>query len=160
MVVEVDDSGWGDLLGGVVVVARRVETGERWVGEVPLELFREGEFRFKEYLRAATLLVLEALDHLGVDTEEPIRICTGYVLSHARETLRALGYRVEEAKITGETQRLAEEAYLESLVRLGVGSREEVERMRSYQGFKAWVEEDPEARMRFVKTGWRGWGGG
>ena len=38
MVVEVDDSGWGDLIGGVVIVMRRVETDESHVGEVPLEI--------------------------------------------------------------------------------------------------------------------------
>jgi len=47
----VDDSGWGDLIGGVVIVMRRVETGETHVGEIPLELFREPEFKYKEYLR-------------------------------------------------------------------------------------------------------------
>ena len=157
MVVEVDDSGWGDLIGGAVIVMRRVETGEAHTGEIPLELFREPEFKHKGYLRAATQIILEGVDELGVAPGEPLHVCTGYVLSSAKETLRELGYRVRDVKITGATQELAEETFVESLVRLGVGSRGEVAAMRSFNGFLEWVHGDLEHRERFVKTGWRSW---
>lgn len=152
-----DDSGWGDLIGGVVTVMRRVETGETHVGEIPLELFREPEFKYKEYLRAATQIILEGIDELNIDPGEPLHICTGYVFSSAKEALRELGYRVKEVKITGATQALAENTFIESLVRLGVGSRGEVAGMRSFDGFLEWVHRDLEHRERFVKTGWRSW---
>jgi hypothetical protein len=157
MVVEVDDSGWGDLIGGVVIVMRRVETGETHAGEIPLDLFREPEFKHKGYLRAATQIILEGIDELGVDRGEPLHICTGYIFSSAKETLRELGYRVMEVKIKGATQELAEETFVESLVRLGVGGRGEVAGMRSFDGFLEWVHGDLEHRERFVKTGWRSW---
>jgi hypothetical protein len=157
MVVEVDDSGWGDLIGGVVIVMRRVETGEAHVGEIPLELFRAPEFRYKGYLRAATQIILEGIEDLGVDRDELIHICTGYVFSSAKDTLKDLGYRVKEVKITGATQELAEKTFVESLVRLGVGGRGEVAAMRSFDGFLEWVHGDLEHRERFVKTGWKSW---
>jgi hypothetical protein len=157
MVVEVDDSGWGDLIGGVVIVMRRVETGESHVGEIPLELFREPEFKYKEYLRVATQIMLEGIDELGVALEEPLHICTGYIFSSAKETLKELGYRVKEVKITGATQELAEKTFVESLVRLGIGGHREIARMRSFDGFLEWVHDDLEHRERFVKTGWKSW---
>ena len=152
-----DDSGWGDLIGGVVIVMRRVETGESYVGEIPLELFREPEFKYKEYLRSATQIILEGIDELGIEQGEPLHICTGYVFSSAKETLMELGHKVKEVKITGATQELAEKTFVESLVRLGVGSYGEVAEMRSFDSFLEWVHEDLEHRERFVKTGWKSW---
>lgn len=152
-----DDSGWGDLIGGVVIVMRRVETGESHVGEIPLELFREPEFKYKEYLRYTTQILLEGIDELGVEQGEPLHICTGYVFSSAKETLMELGYRIKEVKITGSTQELAEKTFVESLVRLGVGGHSEIEGMRSFDGFLEWVHDDLEHRERFVKTGWKSW---
>jgi len=157
MVVEVDDSGWGDLIGGVVIVMRRVETGESHVGEIPLELFREPEFKYKEYLRYTTQILLEGIDELGVARGESLHICTGYIFSSAKETLMELGYRIKEVKITGATQELAEKTFVESLVRLGVGGYREIEGMRSFDGFLDWVHDDLEHRERFVKTGWKSW---
>jgi len=153
----VDDSGWGDLIGGVVIVMRRVETGESHVGEIPLELFREPEFKYKEYLRYTTQILLEGIDELGVAQGEPLHICSGYVFSSAKETLRELGYRVKDVKITGPTQELAEKTFVESLVRLGVGDHREITGMRSFDGFLEWVHDDLEHRERFVKTGWKSW---
>ncbi len=152
-----DDSGWGDLIGGVVVVMRRVETGDSHTGEIPLELFREPEFKYKEYLRCATQILLEGLEELGVEHDELLRICTGYVFNSAKETLKELGYKIKEVKITGATQELAEKSFIESLVRLGVGSRREIAGMRSFDGFLEWVHDDMEHRERFVKTGWKSW---
>jgi len=157
MVVEVDDSGWGDLIGGVVIVLRRVETCESHVGEIPLELFRAPEFKYKEYLRYATQILLEGIEELGIEPGEPLHICTGYVFSSARETLMEMGFKVKEVKITGATQELAEKTFVESLVRLGVGSHREVAAMRSFDGFLEWVHEDMEHREQYVKTGWRSW---
>ncbi len=55
------------------------------------------------------------------------------------------------------TQELAEEEYIRSLVRLGVGDKDEVADMRSFNSFLIWVHEDLEGRERFVKTGWSAW---
>jgi len=157
MVIEIDDSGWGDLLGGVVIVLRRVETDETYVGEVPLDLFREPEFKYKTYLRYVTHIILDGLEALKASTDEDIHICTGYIFEHAEDTLRELGYKVTPVKIMGKTQKLAENAFIDSLVKMGIGSFDEVASMRSFDGFLTWVKEDPLNRERYVKTGWKKW---
>jgi len=157
MVIEVDDSGWGDLIGGTVIVLRRVETGENHWGEIPLELFQGDEFKYKAYLRSATQIILEGFDALYVTTDEAIHICTGYVFTHARDTLKELGYKVTEVKIVEETQNLAENRFIESLVRMGLGSMGELASIRSFNGFLNWVKADLKGREKYVKTGWSSW---
>jgi hypothetical protein len=157
MVIEVDDSGWGDLVGGVVIVLRRVETDEDYSGEIPLELFQGIEFKYKGYLRSATQVILEGLDRLNASTDEAIHICTGYVFTHAKDTLIELGYRVTEVKIVGKTQNLTENRFIESLVSKGLGTKVELFAKRSFNGWLNWVKEDLANREQYVKTGWTNW---
>ena len=97
------------------------------------------------------------MERLRVSQDEPIHICSGYILSRAREALIEEGYTVESAKIVGPTQGLAEREFLKSLVRLGIGDMITVASTRSFNSFLAWVHEDLEARERFIKTGWASW---
>ena len=157
MVIEVDDSGWGDLIGGAVIVMRRVETDEHYTGEIPPELFKAEEFKYKAYLRYATQIILEGLDALDVQRSEPIHLCTGYIFEHAEDTLRELGYKVTEVKIEGKTQELAERTFIESLVGQGIGKYKDIAAMRSFNGFLEWVKEDLSYREQYVKTGWKNW---
>lgn len=157
MVVEIDDSGWGDLLGGVIIVLRRNESNDSFSGEIPLEMFQGTEFKYQEYLRIATQIILEGIDQLQVFITEPIRICTGYVFTTAKKTLHDLGYDYKEVKIIGKTQDYAENEFIKSLVRLGVGEYHEVREMRSFNGFISWVKQDLDKREQFVKTGWKSW---
>jgi hypothetical protein len=157
LVVEVDDSGWGDLIGGVVIVMRRVGTDETYVGEIPLEMFQAHEFKYKAYLRATTMIILEGIDHLRVSKNEPLHICTGYIFTKAKETILELGYTVSELKITGRTQEVAEEEFLKRLARLGLSDLETLRGMRSFNGFLEWVLEDLPNREKYVKTGWKSW---
>ena len=136
---------------------RRVETGERHVGEVPLGMFQGSRFKEKDYLDRALEIVQDGIKALKVGKDEPLHICRGYVLSRAREVLEASGYNVVRSKIEGHTQELAESEFIESLVRLGVGEKEEVVGMRSFSAFLGWVHEDIDTRESFVKTGWRAW---
>jgi hypothetical protein len=107
MVIEIDDSGWGDLIGGVVIVLRRMETDEHYSDEIPSELFKQDEFKYKIYLRYATQVILEGLDSLDVSKSEEIHICKGYIFDQAKDILRELGYRIFEKKIIGKTQTFA-----------------------------------------------------
>ena len=157
MVIEIDDSGWGDLIGGVVIVLNRVETDEDYTDEIPSELFKQDEFSYKIYLRYATHIILEGLDILNVNKSEEIHICTGYIFDHAKDTLRELGYQIIEKKIVGKTQTIAEKAFIESLVKQDIGTYKEIAEMRSFNGFLAWVKQDLENREKHVKTGWKNW---
>lgn len=157
MVIEVDDSGWGDLVGGVVIVMRRAEADMNHVGLIPVEYFRDPHFKYQEYLRVATQIILEGLDILEVSTGEELHVCTGFVFLSARETLKELGYKVREVKITGATQELAESEFIKSLAEMGIGKPKKIAAMRSFKGFLDWVKEDPDGRERYVKTGWSSW---
>jgi maltoporin len=157
MVIEIDDSGWGDLIGGVVIVLRRVETDEHFTGEITPELFKLDEFQYKAYLRYATQIILEGLDALNTTKNEVIHICTGYIFDHAKDTLKELGYKIIEVKIEGKTQTLAEKTFIESLVKQGIGSFKEIAEMRSFNGFREWIKGDLTNREQYVKTGWKNW---
>jgi hypothetical protein len=150
-------SGWGDLLGGAVIVMRRIETGETYSGEVPLRIFQGAAFKCKLYLKRVEMLVLEGVETLEVSKTEPIHMCVGYILSQARETLIERGFNVISMKIRGETQDLAEDQFIRSLVRMGIGDRATIAEMRSFRRFLKWVLEDLEAREHYVKTGWPAW---
>ena len=157
MVVEVDDSGWGDLVGGAVIVMRRVGTNERYVGEVPLETFQGQAFKAKAYLPHVLRIVREGAEALSIDKDEPVHVCTGYILSEVRKALTNEGYKVVPSRIVGATQELAEEEYIKHLSRLGVGTPDQAKRLRGFNSSLAWVLRDVDKRERLVKTGWKAW---
>jgi hypothetical protein len=157
LVVEVDDSGWGDLVGGVVIVMRRLGTRDRYVGEVPVETFQGDAFKKKGYLTHVLRIVREGADALNLTKDEPVRVCTGYILSEVRKALANEGYNVVPSRIVGETQEFAEGEYLKHISRLGVGSPEEARRIRGFAASLAWVLRDVDKRERLVKTGWKAW---
>jgi len=157
MTIEVDDAGWGDPIGGCIIVLRRVETGESYIGEIPLRLFQGDEFKRRSYLDEAYRIVLDGLKKLNAPRSEKIRVCSGYVLSRVRARLIEDGYRVESSKITGETQILAEEAYLRMLRGYGVDLSKFtlISGSSRFHKLIEWVLEDPYTRVRYVKTGWK-----
>jgi hypothetical protein len=138
-------------------VMRRIETDERYVGEVPLELFQEGRFQNKEYLERTVEVIIDGIKQLGITQEERIHICSGYILSDARELLYSMGYTVVNKKIVGVTQEFAEKEFVKSLTRLGVGDEANVASMRNFDSFLEWALENLEERERFTKTGWSSW---
>ncbi len=136
---------------------RRVGTGESYSGEISIDLFQGKTFKSKEYLVRALRVVAEGMEKLLVSKEEPIHICSGYILSRAKEAMINEGYTVKSVKIIGPTQELAEQEFLKSLARLGVGDMFTVFTKRSFNSFLEWVHGDLTARERFVKTGWTSW---
>ena len=158
MTVQADDAGWGDLLGGVVIAAYRVETGEFAYKVVDVKFFYEPTFDQKLYLNEASKAALELLAELKTSKKEPVQLCTGYVLSEAVETLRRLGFNVSTGKITGPLQELGEKTFLDELRKIGytpMTNREADGRMRakSFYDMLNWMKEKPE-RRQYAKTGW------
>jgi len=157
MVIEVDDSGWGDLIGGAVIVLRRIESDERFVGEISLKAFQGTAFEDKQYLLEVLKVVREGVLALGVTQDEIIRVCTGYILSGVRNALLNEGFKVIPTHIVGITQKYAEEEFIKSLVRLNVGSLSDVKVSRSFKGYLEWIFKDLKNREHLVKTGWKSW---
>ena len=136
---------------------RRVETGETYSEEIPLEYFREDKFKEKNYLKISLNIVKKGIEKLKISKEELLYVCSGYVLSEIREHLRSNGYEVVKKKITGITQDFAEKEFMKSLVELGVGSMSDVTSMRSFHQYLDWLKQDFPAREIYVKTGWSSW---
>ena len=157
MVVEIDDSGWGDLIGGAVIVMRRLSTHEKFVGEVTIEAFQGLAFKAKAYLPHVLRIVREGAEALNIEKDEPIHICTGYILSEVRKALDNEGYNVIPSRIVGETQKMAEAEFIKYLSRLGVGTPNYVKELRGFNNFLTWVLRDVDKREHLVKTGWKAW---
>ncbi|MEM2905520.1 MAG: hypothetical protein QW057_07015 [Candidatus Bathyarchaeia archaeon] len=157
MTIEIDDAGWGDLVGGCFIVVRRVETGQYYAGEVPVRLFQEPAFKEKQYLEEAWRIVSEGLKAMSVSLTEPIRVCTGYVLSQVRRNLAEEGYTVIPTRIVGETQDLAERLYVDSLRQLGIAELNVNAGGGRFRPLLEWVQKDIDGRERYVKTGWKSW---
>jgi len=159
MTIMVDDAGWGDLLGGVVVACFREETEQFTYRMIGIKFFKDPTFDEKLYLNETSRLVQEMLQELKVDRSEPVKLCTGYVLSRTYLDLRRAGYNVTIGKITGPLQELGEQAFLNELRKIGyepLPNREADGRMRakSFYHMLNWARADPK-RMEFAKTGWR-----
>jgi hypothetical protein len=157
MVVEVDDSGWGDLVGGAIIVMRRLGKNDKYVGEVPVEAFKGQSFKAKAYLMHALQIAREGVEVLSITKDESLHICTGYILSEVRRALANEGYKVVPSRIVGATQDFAEEEYIKHLSRLGVGAPEDARRIRGFDNSLAWVLRDVDKREPLVKTGWKAW---
>lgn len=162
MTVQIDDAGWGSLVGSTVIGAYRVETGEFACVELPMAVFRGAAFRRKDYLDAVVAAVRELVERLGVAKKEPVQICSGYVLERARQWLRDQGYPVEVGRIGGPLQELVEAAFARTLQRIGFRLPDEDPHPgRAFFAALTWLKGgDPAAtralpeRERWVKTGW------
>ena len=157
MIIEIDDAGWGDLIGGAVIVMRRVDTNQKYSYDIPLTDFQGDAFNKKRYLISVMDAIKKGLETLSVDKSEALHICTGYILKQAREALENEGWKVVPTKITGETQRYAEEEFIGHLSRIGVGPPHDVRAIRGFNKSLEWVLRSLNHRERFVKTGWKSW---
>lgn len=118
--VKIDDSGWGCLVGGVLLGIYREETGEYTYREIPVGLFQNGNFVSKAYYNVAYNIAPRLLDALKVSRDEPIMVCTGEVLEGIRQFLSDHKYNWRSGKITGPLQEKVETSLLENLNRLGI----------------------------------------
>ncbi len=163
MTVQIDDAGWGSLVGSTVIGAYRTETGEFACVELPMACFRGAAFRRKAYLDAVVAAVRELVERLGVAKKETVQVCSGYVLERARQWLRGQGYHVEVGRITGPLQELVEAAFAQTLERIGFHGPADAAPHPAQAFFAAlrWLKGgDPAAararpeRERWAKTGW------
>lgn len=160
--IEIDDAGWGDLVGGVIIGGYNPLNEEfKWT-EIPVEYFQGEAFAKKDYLTAAKRAVSRVLGDLRADKRfHQVTLCTGYVFNHAARSLRQNGWRVVRRTIEGRCQELVEARLKQELIKIGVPPAMIVTlpsgTNRFMQLFK-WVKEDPAKREQFVKTGWRSWG--
>ncbi len=157
MTIQIDDAGWGDPIGGVIIGIYRVETSEYIAKEIEVINFQEQNFSQKTFLTRGLELVLEALECLQVPKEEPIEVCRGAVLDGVRDGLQSRGYEVIPKKIEGQLQELVEANFVSTLERLGLNDIPRVSGKERFFRQLEWVQEDHKQRERHVKTGWKNW---
>lgn len=163
--IQIDDAGWGSLVGGVVIGACRVESPrtQHAFKEVPVTYFQGETFKKKLYLGVAADLALELMDELLVMKTEEVKVCTGYVLEAIRIKLMAEGYQVTPAKIGEPLQTLIEQELLDRVLAIGVDT--DLETLTTKQGLYFWQcvnwlkggDMDGQAlpqREKHCKTGW------
>ena len=163
MTIQIDDSGWGDLLGGVLLGLYRRESEQFVYRIIGVEYFQDPLFDRKMYLSEASILIQDALNEEFTNPQQDsILLCRGYILSQAAVDLRAVGYNatrnVTRGKITGPLQKLVEAAFTAELKKMGYESLSDREssvamRRKSFYYMLKWMKADPE-RRKFAKTGW------
>jgi hypothetical protein len=154
--IVIDDSGWGDLILGVVIGALKLPERRYMDRRIPISSFQSPHFQNKKYLDDAVKIAEEIVEVMKPDQDTVFKICTGYVLSSIRRYLRDKGFKVEEIEVTGELQEMVERSFATWCKEVGI----EFERLggkRSFNIFLEWVAEKPHLREKLVKTGWKSW---
>jgi hypothetical protein len=160
--LEVDDSGWGCPIGGVLVGIYRRESEEFVSGVVPVRCFQPPAFGEREYLERVRRLARHLMAQLRVHPRELIRVCRGPLFQELRGELYKRRLNFQPADIEQTAQELVEKAFALQLNRLGIHP-ELLERFghdhpgARFHALLAWVAEDFPGRLRYCKTGWASW---
>lgn len=149
--IQIDDAGNGAVLGGEVIGALRVETGEYVSTVLPLSAYSHFEALRTIAAKDAVLELLRELRHLP---GEPIVFCTGDIFKDVKEWLKNQGVNWQEEKITGTLQEMVEASFFNSLRRYGLP-----EKLRAYHHdyhkfhniVLSWVCYDLTHRAQFCK---------
>ncbi len=157
MTIQIDDAGWGDPVGGVLIGLFRIETREYVVKEIEVTHFQDPNFAGKTFLGRGLELVLEGLSCLKVSKNEPIQVCRGAVLDGVRDGLKDKGFEVIPTKIEGQLQELVEANFVTSLERIGIQGIPRVSGKERFFRQLEWIQEDLKHREQFAKTGWKNW---
>lgn len=152
----IDDSGWRDLLLGVVIGALKPPDRRYMERRISVLSFQPPDFENRKYLDDAVKIADEIVEVMRPDVETTFKVCSGYVLSSIRKRLTERGFKVEEVEIVGELQEMVEKSYVRWCIEVGVPG-ERLEGKRRFWTLLEWVAERPELRERLVKTGWKSW---
>lgn len=161
--IQIDDSGWGSLLGGVMIGVYNTETGQLYARLVPVSFFQRRKFEKKDYLAKALSIAesgVQMFTNNLTDTGVHIQVCRGYFLSTIREWLeenKEKFARIEHADIKDPLQSALEDRFSQSLGRIGVPDNGSGGAHRiSFNAMLKWIKEDPK-RIKYAKTGWKSW---
>ncbi|HMK46272.1 MAG TPA: hypothetical protein VK436_06565 [Methanocella sp.] len=157
-VLQIDDSGWGFPLGGVMIGATdgfRVETGL-----IETKYFQDELFSLHSYLPEAAHITLQLVRLLGGRPGSTrVEICPGYVNSESRKALEREGYETRTKEITGLLQNELERRFKEYVMTLGYQDYYDPKAIRSptmaFDQVIRWIDEDPAERLKIAKTGWK-----
>lgn len=152
----IDDSGWGDLILGVVIGALKLPDRRYMERRIPLSSFQPPNFQNKHYLEDSVKIAQEIVEVMKPDEETVFKVCSGYVLTSIRRYLRQQGFTVEEVEVTGDLQEMVERSFTNWCKEVGIDF-DKMNKKRSFNTFIDWVAERPHLRENLVKTGWKSW---
>ncbi len=155
--IQIDESGWGSLLGGVSIGLYNTETKKFFAKTIPVRYFQKLSFKKQKYLDEARKIVMTGIFAMGIPMK--VVICRGFALKKARFALKAVPYEefdITEGEIGPPLQRLLEGHFAKHLKRLGVPDKSGGAHRLSFNDQLDWIKEDPK-RAKYVKTGWKRW---
>ena len=156
MTLVIDDAGSGDLLFGVVIGIYRTETCEFKYDVIDVSFYQD-RFCKKDYLKEASHIASNLLKALKVKPNEEIQVCQGNIFDVAVADLAKIHDedRISRVRVTGETQKLVEIAYLDEIRNLGYEPLEDRDskRAKSFFHMMRWLKNNP-AMLKYAKTGW------
>jgi hypothetical protein len=151
--IMLDDSGWGSLLGGVIIGMYNTDGRIFKHKLIPISYFRGKKFRTGAYRNYAVKIFREMLFKIGPCSK--IQICRGTVLDEIYNT--SIDKRMmERVEIGDPLQSLLEDKFAEHLEKCGVPRRTDGAHCLSFDDQLKWIYEDPK-RVKYVKTGWPAW---
>lgn len=158
--LEIDDSGWGCPIGGVLIGVLRRETEEYLTGIIPVSFFQE-DFKKGAYLLKARNLTKNLISRLKVGPREQIIVCPGPLFREFRTFLFEEGFNFQVRTIGDPLQSLLEKSFAQYLNSIGVPqeilAQGAFHPSRRFRALLRWVAEDYPQRIRLCKTGWSSW---
>lgn len=151
-----DDSGWGSLLGGVMIGVYDTTIKKFYSKIIPIKYFQGGTFAKGLYRTQAVNIFTELLSKCN--DRDYFTICRGTVLDSIYEMV-ADTYgesHVTREEIGEPLQSLLEASFAKHLKRCGVPQRTDGAHCLSFDNQLKWIYEDRE-RVKYVKTGWKSW---
>lgn len=161
--IQIDESGWGSLLGGVMVGVYDTQYEQLYTKLIPISFFQRRKFENQDYLDRALKIAqagLQLFTGYPGDNGLSIQVCRGHLLSKVRDHVErncSHFYKIEFVDIKDPIQSLLEDSFSKSLGHIGVpkGKAGGAHRI-SFDAMLDWVKEDPK-RVKYVKTGWKSW---
>jgi len=157
--IQIDDAGSGSLLGGTVIGALRVETGEYQYDVIPLKYYQGKNFNQKKYIHHVVDIIDHVFNQLQVTKEEPIEVCRGYMFDSLIKWLKNENYQFNSTKIEDPLQSIIEKTFDDYAIELGLP-----ETFITYTKYPfhfhrilKWVYADYPNRSQLCKTGWKSW---
>lgn len=161
-IIQIDDSGWGFPLGGVLCGAHDSEIDRTIVREVEVEYFQGERYQRKEYLDRFRDRALEIVSMLSPSIDSTvIKICTGYVNIEAKKALREQNFALVQVDEIGEPLQTKLEEQNRRYIKQLIGKDlyydpKGMSRKEIAQRYQQAIEYAREHNLwHLVKTGWK-----
>ncbi|MHA1395515.1 MAG: hypothetical protein ACTSRZ_18595 [Promethearchaeota archaeon] len=157
--IQIDDAGTGDIVGSAFIGFYIKETEKYLEKEIPLALFQQNYFNFKQIEDFVVKIIESALKELEFNPKrDKIEICRGNIFNKTIKMFKTEKYSFISTKIEDPLQSLVEKSYLNHLKSIGVDMKISLEsgKKRYFQLFN-WVVNNFPEREKFVKSGFPSW---